>query len=440
MKRIVGILAIILLLSTAFMGLVGCDNENKPDDDPNNNDNNNVGGDVEGDGSNEEEVVYLDYTVKIVDGLGIPVSNVIVTFKNEEGGEKMRVTDKDGMASYKNAPAGNYTVKIEQGYSDAEIIQSEYKLSKDLTSLNVIVRDTKNLSEIYGAVPEKTLAYGVTEGEYTPDCSSDERSYFVFYAHTAGLYRVSIETDDADAIIGFYGLPMFVQDVHCGDGEYDGRSFELVIQDPATPYVLGISLTEDMPVSLKIERTGDAPFDPDYVDWITVQATADIEKLDFEGKTLVNLDIEGDKIDITLGDDGHYYTADGKKVYIRITTISPYGYTNENFEYVHALGASLAFLAGYVDENVGGNIGGYVYDDNGNFLAKYSYNEMIKTYMDNADAKYGVVALTEELVECLMLHGNFNGWFDPNSPAYLFHNVDINPENAWLFLCMVEFG
>lgn len=441
MKRIVGILAIILLISTVFMTLVGCNNnKNKPDDDTDNKDDNNVGEDVEGDGNNEDEVVYQDYTVKVADGLGIPVSDVIVTFKNDAGEEKMRVTDKDGMASYKNAPAGNYTVLIKQGYSDVEIIQSEYRLSKDITSVNVTVRNPKIISEIYGAVPDNTLAYGVGVGEYNPVCSLDERTFFVFNARAAGVYRISIETDDANATVGYYGLPMFVQQEHCGEGEYDGRSFDIVIQDPATPYVLGISLTEQLPVSLNIERTGDAPFDPNYAEWITVQATADIEKLDFEGKTLVNLEIEGDKIDITLGDDGHYYTADGKKVYIRITTISPYGYTNENFEYVHVLGGSLAFLAGYVDQNVGGNIGGYVYDDNGNFLAKYSYNEMIKTYMDNADAKYGVVALTEELVECLMLHGESNGWFDPDSPTYLFRNVDINPENAWLFLCMVEFG
>lgn len=435
MKRIVGILVIILLFSTVFIALVGCDNDNK--NPPDNNQGTDGGGDSQGDG-NEDEIVYKDYSVKVVDGLGIPVSNVIVIFENEAGEEKTRVTDKEGMASYKNAPAGNYTVKIEQGYSDVEILQSEYKLSKDITSVNVTVRDSNNVSEIFGVVDDNTFAYGVGVGEYHPECSSDERTFFVFYARSSGVYRVSIETEDSAATVGFYGLPMFVQADHCGDGEYDGRSFELIIQDNATPYVVGVSLTEKMPVTLKIERTADAPFDPQYAPWTVVHASADIEKPVLDNKTLVDIDLTGDKVSLTLGADGHYYTADGKMVYIRITSTSSYGYTNENFEFVPVLGGSLAFLAGFVDENVGGNIGGYVYDDNGKFLAKYSYNEMIKTYMDNAEAKYGVVALTEELVECLMLHGETNGWFNPNSPAYLFHEVAINSENAWLFLCMVE--
>ena len=63
---------------------------------------------------------------------------------------------------------------------------------------------------------------------------------------------------------------------------------------------------------------------------------------------------------------------------------------------------------------------------------------MIKTYMEYVDGTYGVVPLTEELAECIKLHGQSNGWWNLESSGYLFDGLLINEENAWLFLCMVE--
>jgi hypothetical protein len=55
-----------------------------------------------------------------------------------------------------------------------------------------------------------------------------------------------------------------------------------------------------------------------------------------------------------------------------------------------------------------------------------------------ADKKYGVVPLTEELAECMMLHGTSTGWWNPSAGNYLFEGDDVVLENAWLFLCMIE--
>lgn len=530
MKRIVGILALILAFSTLMTLMVGCDDDN------NNGDN---------------EIVYKDYTVTVVDGLGNPMSNVIVNFKNEAGESKMRVTEKDGIATYKNAPAGNYTVAIEQGYSDAIILQSEYGLTKDVTDVKVIVRDSKKTVDIYGdipagsfaykvsngennivaeqgntvyyvftpsvtgiysfslssdsdaavayygdhnaiqssamstdksfdngfeliitntelsyvigvssdnaataqlvidrigdtpielfgAVPDRTFAQSIAVGTHTTETMADQAVYFVFNARSSGVYKVSVTSDDDGMTVGYYGIPMFVQSTHRGDGEYDGKSFELIIQDPSTPYVLGINATKDTTASLTVERIGDAPFDPMYAEWVEVEAVGPLNKFDTTDKTLVDVDITSYDLSVSLGDDGYYYTNDGKLIYIRITTTTSYSSVDENFQLVPILSGSLALLAGHVDDKVGINVGGYVYDENGNYVNKYRYNNMIKTYMDYVDGKYGVVALTEELANCIKHHGESNGWWNADSNGYIFNGIDINPDNAWLFLCMVE--
>ena len=219
---------------------------------------------------------------------------------------------------------------------------------------------------------------------------------------------------------------MFVQRDHVGDGAYDGKSFELVIQDTSTPYVIGVSSFEASDVSFKIERVADAPFDPEYAPWDSVYKQADIDACVIpEGTTLRDFDITDSTLSV-VEKDGFYYTSDGKPVYIKIKGTSE----------TYLPGASLAYLAGYVDNNIGGNIGGYVYDENGEFVAKLSYNLMIEAYMEYCDSTYGVVPLTTELAECIKLHGQQSGWWTEGTVNYLFGGYDIVAENAWLFLCM----
>ena len=383
------------------------------------------------------EPVYGDYTISIVDGLNNPMSNVVVKFTYPDGTTKSRITEADGTASIKNVELGDYKVNIEAGFSTAVITEREFTLTKDVTDLRLILRDGEKTMEIFGSIPDGAFAYSIGAAEYNIPVDANGRFYFIFNALTPGVYRVSL-TNDA-MTVGFYGIPFYVQESHCGDGAYDGKTFELIIQDTATPYVIGIDSQVIGTANLKIERISDAPLDPNYVSWIEVRATqATFEKCDFGDKTLIDVDIADPEFQAILGDDGIYRTSEGKVIYIRITTTSPYGKINEELQFVPVLGGSLALLAGCVDVNVGINVGGHAYDEQGNFLNKYRYNDMIKTYMDLADNKYGVVPLTAELAECIKLHGESNGWWNANSYGYIFDGIDVVPDNAWLFLCMIE--
>lgn len=414
MKRIVNILALFLLIFTLAAAMISCGDDT------------------------DKEPEYTDYTVTVTDPLGRPTESVKVVFTTPDGEEKTRFTDENGIASLKNVIEGNYKVKLEQGFSNAVITDGEFDLTAEKTDLSLVLRDATNSIEIFGSIADGHFASGIMEGNYSIPCEEGKTSYFVFYAQRSGIYRITGSSTDETVKIGYYGIPMFVQTEHCDDGAYDGKSFELIIRDNTTPYVFGIDTSENVKVDFTIERIGDAPFDPMYAEWVEVTSTATLEKCDTTGKTLVDVDIASQTLSVSLGADGYYYTNDGKLIYIRITSASGHGRIDESFQFNPVLNGSLALLAGHVDANVGTNFGGYVYDANGNFVNKYRYNEMVKTYMDYTDSTYGVVPLTEEFANALMVHGEFNGWWDSDSFGYLFEGINVNPDNAWLFLCMVE--
>lgn len=291
--------------------------------------------------------------------------------------------------------------------------------------VNISVKRIANLPYyIYGDVDDGTTAEPVNAGTTTFTNEAGKTSYAVFTPGFSGVYKISFSSSDLGMTVGYYGLPMFVQSTHRGDGEYDGKSFELIIQDGSTPYVLGLNFTVSTSADLIIERIGDAPFDPEYAPWTNVPATGVIEKCELPaGSKLIDFDITDPTLSVYLGDDGYYYTSDGKLVYVRLGSVGTAGY----------LDVSIAYISGFVDQNFGQNFGGYVYE-NGEFVGKYSYNSMIESYYNSCDAS-GVCPLTAELAEAFKVHGNNAGWWKFGTINYLFGSVAIVPENAWLFLC-----
>ena len=403
MKRIVNILALIFLFCTVFSLMVSCEN-----------------------GNENTEPVYKDYSVTVVDGVGQPLSGVIVNFTTPDGQVKKRVTDSNGIALLPNSVEGIYQVKLDRGPSDAVLVQTDFTLTKELNSIKVLAYDETKMVEIYGAVEDGTVAQYAGVGNFDIPCASNSMSYLIFSAPKSGTYKISISSNSGEMTVGYYGIPMFVQSAHCSEGAYDGKTFELVIQDPEAPYVLGITSTKEEEAHLAIERTGDAPFDPQFAPWTVISAKGDIEKCTLPaGSLLSDIDVTDPTFAYELRDDGCYYTSDGKLIYLRIGSIRADG------EY---LDASIAYIAGLADENFGQNFGGYVYDENGEFVGKYSYNELLGSYYEQCDPN-GVYTLTAELAEAIQLHGNSSGWWKFGTANYLFDGVAVVQENAWLFFC-----
>ena len=428
MKRIVNILALFLVILSVLTGMVACNNDDK-DNGKDDEDNTHETDDKDKENENKDPV-YLDYTVTVVNGIGSPISDVIVKFTGEDGVTKTRATDSNGMAVLKNALAGDYDVVVEKGFSEVTIIESEFTLTSEKSSYTTVVEEEGKAMEISFAYDkEPSMAYLVGIGEYNIPCMAEDSRFLVMTVLKSGVYTITLSSDDENMTVGYYGIPMFVQKSHCGEGEYDGRSFELVIQDPNTPYVLGIYSSAEANANLKIERIADAPFDPQYAPWQEIYAKGNPEKITLpENATLTDVDICDKNLTVTRGEDGYYYTSDGKLVYLRINSVS----TNEVGEAKY-LDASIAYIAGLVDPNHGQNFGGYVYDDEGNFVGKYSYNNLLAVYYECCDR--GVYPLTDDLVEAIKCHGKNAGWWTPGTVNFLLEGVDYVEDNAWLLLC-----
>ncbi len=377
---------------------------------------------------------YATYTVTVIDEIGKPVSNVMLKYTNSNGETKTAVSDKDGKATLKNALV-NGTVKPEQGFSEAVILTSEYKLPEDSTSLRVIVRDSSKANQIYGAVEEETYAYPIGSGSHVIPASAGKTTYLIFNASSAGVYKFSFTSADADMTIGYYGNPMIVQPEHLAEGAYDGKSFELIIRDLSTPYVIGLNCINSADATVVIERIGDAPFDPTFdVPEVNVTAKGEISPFTLPaGAVLKDFNVIAQNISVTLADDGYYYTADGKKVYLRIDSVGDYT------DFINVPFASLATMAGFEGYQMGGtsggNIGGYIFDEEGNYVEKRIYNSMLESYWEKCDPTTGVYPLTEELAEAIKVHGDNAGWWDTENQGTYIFKVPVNPETAWLFLC-----
>ncbi len=298
--------------------------------------------------------------------------------------------------------------------------------------VNVDITRTANAPvELSGpAIEETALAASVGVGTHTVEGTAGNKSYIVFSSSQKGVYKVSFTSTDSEMTVGYYGIPLFVLPEHPSDIETDGKSFELTVRDTNTPSVIGLNFTIDTTAELTIERIGDPPFDPLYTPWTDVQATKPVEQCTLSSAVILeDFDITDPFISVSLGDDGYYYTSEGKLLYLRIGSVPSEKY----FE------SSLAEMAGLINTNngsnmgalpVGGTIGGSVYDENGNFVGNFRYNQLLESYYEKCDEATGVYPLNEELLEVIKVHGDNNGWWD-----YLFGDTIVNRNNVVFFLC-----
>ena len=421
MKNIIKIFALILALSATICAFVACQNNTNEEPKP---------------------VTYTNYTVSVVDDYGNPISGVIVKFTNEADESKSRVTDKDGKAAYINAVAARYIVNLTLPNDDYSLTRYEYLLTESENDLTVVCRDLTKTVDIYGEVIDGAYGHKIYEGEHKFSAKAGDTVYFVLNVLLSGKYEISFTSEDENMIVGYYGNPMFVQSAHRGDGEYDGKTFSLEIHDTYTPYVIGLTYTKDVEATLIIKRAGETTFDPNFdVPVVSVESTrGDLNQVNIpEDAVIVDFDVTDPTLSVYLADDGYYYTSDGKLVYLRLGSVGEYE------DYMYFTPASLKDMValGVPDDSIGVvggiNFGGFVYDENGNYVARNIYNDMLESYWEVCDGRYGAYPLTDELAEAIIVHGENAGWWNvENEYTCLFINDQERPlvvENAWLFLC-----
>ncbi len=388
----------------------------------------------------QDKGTAFDYTLTVTDGGGAYVKGIVVKLYDEGGAQVgANVTNARGEVTFKDITAGNYTAKIANGATKYNFKETEYKVTADKAGSSISFYETagEELIEVFGTVPEKTMAHYVAPGYYSIELKAGEKTYFVLNLPENGVYGVDYEAQK-EAYIGYYGISMYVQTNHCLDNpeNYDGQGFELEVPDVQTPHVIGIYAEEDTEVILTVKRVSNLPDRPEYAEWQSVASHEELSKYTLAtGATLAEFDITDIALEITRGSDGRYYTKDGALVVMHISSPSASSY----LEYTEL--PSLAELAGLSgsEDAIGGtsgtNIGGYIYDGDGNFLRKESYNAMIADYIEYCDENTGVYPLTDELINMIKVHGDSSGWWNTGSAGCIFNTNIINKDYAWLFIC-----
>ncbi len=392
----------------------------------------------------------VKYTVNLVNPIGEPcglADGVAVRFLKADGSSAgMAMTDDAGVAT-KTLEAGDYTVQLQftnpavsYGY-DAEGLT----LSATKTELTVEMYNELNpalQTELY--VPESdtpVITHYISEGHTKVELVPGVRNYFIFIPNRTGFFEFSFTGDITK--INLYGMPqnvlghgamqaddftseyVFTYNMHYGYFGEDGG---------AQNFVLGIDAGENTTGGMiNILRQGEYIVTPDIAPWIPYEPTIPLVKYDLPaGAVYADFDMN-QSYELVLNPEDNFYhlgTADGPLVLMRLGSKADDGcrFRLETFQ---------SLLA-----NTPEILGVYNYDENGEFVNKTGYVEMLQAYMAVMDEPSGLHPLTEDIKIALQDMGAFKGWWDiTKTGSYLFvdengENIIVNPETAWLFNCV----
>lgn len=376
----------------------------------------------------EKTPAEMTYKVTVTDAIGNPyTSGVVVCFLQNGEQVAMQVMNANGAAE-KTLPTGDYTVELmftgeEAGYY---YDKTGLTLSADKTELAVTLSSASLYVES-GEVP----ACHVTAGEHQVTLREGERNYFLFAPSQPGTYQFT--SSDANARIGYYGAPHFVQSLSAA--EVVDNSFTISVSqsmigtgDTGTSvYVIGIDANGVTGCKLSVVRTGDPVHTLADEPWTIYEKTVELSVYTLpQGTVLENFDLTAasDTYNLVLGADGFYHlgSANGPLVFVRLGKDSEY----------------LACFKTIVDKS---GVVKYFFDDNDTFVKKESYTECLMEYIACMDEESGVYPLTEDLKYIIQQRGEYSGWFDKDAELYLFKDADgniipgVNAEISWLFMC-----
>ena len=372
------------------------------------------------------------YSVTVVDGLGNPCnSGVIVRFMQNGTQVTMQVVNENGVAE-KDLEDGAYTVELEftgdeeYYYDSADMTLTADRKALTVTLMNTVIGEPQQLAAgEAGMVDAYRVGTGATDVALVPG----QRNYFLFSPTEAGTYEFSVL--NADAPIGYYGAPHFVQELSAAevvDNKFTVSVKSSMIGSNGTgtaTFVVGIDAAEETSCILGIERIGEPEYDISDEPWVIYQKTIELTPYVHSGN-VAEFDITAstDTYNLVLGDDNYYHldSADGPLVLVR-------------------LGVNPQYLDCYKTILDHTGVVAYFFDEADTFIKKESYSECLLEYFEYMDEDSGLYPLTEDLKYIIQNNGNHSGWWDEGSSIYLFKDENgvnipgVNPEISWLFMC-----
>ncbi len=374
-------------------------------------------------------------TVTVTDPNGIPVPDIeVAVYQNGEQCAH-KLVDEEGKASFVLGLGEEYSITFAcSGEKEYYYDESISRVNSRQTEITVVLYEKVSASkEIHAfgegeAVSKPYTAYFVGEGTvYTP-LTANDRNYYIFVPTRPGIYRISAEGCDGVSV-GHYGMPIQPLKDNIAEQADDGSIIIEVKEtnigksvDTTTRYVIGLTAGEAAEEALLcIRQIGEPIRTPEDEPWIDVLADRVLEEYHPPKGTLTDLDIFNEDLTVVLNEaDGFYHlnTANGPLVLLRITADSPY-------------------LAAFTTICDTGRLGAYLYDEEGAFLRKESFNALIAQYAAVCDTKHGVYPLDAKLAYMLKTVGHAKQWWDFSSGNHLFvgEKETVPADTAWLFAC-----
>ncbi|MBR0447080.1 MAG: redoxin domain-containing protein [Clostridia bacterium] len=369
-----------------------------------------------------------DYSVKVVDGNGKAQKNVTVSFYLGDKKVKSVKTNSKGIAAA-TMMDGSYTVKLTG--TTLKYDKKAAVVTASNPAIEILLAKAKGTEKeriecpVVGAA---RAAYVVTEGAtYLDGLRPGERNYFLFTPERSGQFRIS--TTGTYAKVGYYGGSVhYIVTTNMAEGA-EPNAFTVEVRDVGVTFVIGVDAATNIDSTvLSITRVGDPGWSPADEPWHVYKNTHTPKQYKLpSGTTLKNMDITKSYKLVYNSTDGYYHkdTKDGPIVYLRFAGDVPY--------------------VAFADILTNFHISAYLYDAAGNFLKKEEYTESMTAYNDCVDAKENVYPLTKDLEYVIKQYGKQQGWWDPESPGYLFEDEDGNPlpnvnlDTGWMFaLCYAD--
>ena len=371
----------------------------------------------------------ISYKVTVQNSDDTPASDVIV--KVLKGGEELsfKLVGPTGFVTFKLAE-DSYTVRIETPSGEALHYDAEAAvLTPAAPEITLTVHETVTATFPLNA-PSKRGDYGsfdaaaLGEGQAFISYNSGDYTYVVFTPTRPGMYEFSCEGEDAT--LSYHGAPINVFETPLAD-VVDGK---ITLAIPAGSIGDSPDATAQFVFRLEgvgsgciftVTRTGDVPKSPYDEPWTVPMPTAE-DLVPYAGVTdgtLTDLDVTNPALTVVLGEDGYYHlnASDGPVVFIRLSTANPY----------------MADFKTICDTT---RICAYLYNEDGSFDRRESYNEMILEYLTVANED-GVVPLNEQLAYMVKTAGDYMGWWNFSDGLDIFGDKIVDPAIAWLFACAV---
>lgn len=393
------------------------------------------GSEASAEGPTENANGEIEYKVTVVDSQGTPfTSGVIVRFLQNGEQAAMQPVDATGSAA-KALAKGEYTVELMFTGNEDEYYYNKEGLTLTAENPELTVTLTYNMSQeatTLNAQGKEVSAYHVVDGSTRVSLTPGERNYFLYTPTQAGTYAFS--SDNAGAVVGYYGAPHFVQE-HSAAEVVDNTFIQSIRASMigsgdtgSTVIVIGIDADANTDSCiLSVIRTGDPEWSVEDEPWTVYEPTVELSAYTLpSGSKTADFDLTAasDAYNLVLGSDGYYHldSEDGALVLVYLTKDPKY----------------LPCFKNILDRS---GVNKYFYDENGEFQKKEDYSQCLLTYIGYADEDSGLYPLTEDLKYIIQQRGGYSGWWDISGPNYLFVDenqaplTDINSDIAWLFMC-----